>query len=131
MNDHLPAQHSLRDVTDARSTGLPTVGLHPLHPSHSAVSGLAAPLPSDVLLQVEVLGKGLVAVSAFQLGGLGFACKSKSTHSNEITWHSPVPPAPQDPHPKICLFRIKNKGLMKGSDLPGQTGERLRAQACI
>lgn len=32
-----------------------------------------APLPSDVLLQVEVLGKGLVTVSAFQLGGLGFA----------------------------------------------------------
>lgn len=76
MKDHLPVQHRFWYMTNTRSTGLhrlPQWGCVHLHPSHSAVSGLVAPLPSDVLLQVEVLGKGLVAVSAFQLGGLGFA----------------------------------------------------------
>lgn len=43
-----------------------------IHPRDSAVPGLTSPLPSDVLLQVKVFGKGLVAVSAFQLGGLWF-----------------------------------------------------------
>lgn len=76
MKDHLPAQHRFWDVTNTRSHGLrrlPQRGCAHLHSSHSAVSGLAAPLPSDVLLQVKVLGEGLVTVSAFQLGGLGFA----------------------------------------------------------
>ena len=76
MKHHLPAWHRFWDMTNARSTGLhrlPQRSCAHLHPSYSAVSGLAAPLPSDVLLQVKVLGKGLVAVSAFQLGGLGFA----------------------------------------------------------
>lgn len=76
VKDHHPVQHRFWDMTNARSTGLrslPQWACAHLHPSHFAVSGPPAPLPSDVLLQVEVLGKGLFAVRALQLGGLGFA----------------------------------------------------------
>lgn len=76
MKDDLPVQHGLWETRQmqgllgcAHSLSVPVPGIHPRHP---AVPSLASPLPSDVLLQVKVFGKGLVAVSAFQLGGLWF-----------------------------------------------------------
>lgn len=70
--ESLPLQHRFWDITKwaART---PSAELCPA-PAQSlcCVQGRAL-LPPDVLLQVKVLGKGLVTVCAFQLGGLGFA----------------------------------------------------------
>jgi len=68
-------------MTNMRFTGLcrlPQQGCAKTHSNHPTVLRLALPLPSDVLLQVEVFSKGLVTVSAFQLWGLRFPWKSKS-----------------------------------------------------
>lgn len=70
--ESLPLQHRFWDITNwtaqTPSAELCPTAAQPL----CCVQGRAL-LPPDVLLQVKVLGKGLVTVCALQLGGLGFA----------------------------------------------------------
>lgn len=70
--ESLPLQHRFWDIINWTAQTLSAELYPPPAQPLCCVQGRAL-LPPDVLLQVEVLGKGLVTVRAFQLGGLGFA----------------------------------------------------------